>query len=413
MAKQLYSTGASTALIKGARDLALATTMPIDTTAAQEAIGKSTERVQKYAIAKANQRAKKIEASQKRIAARLEKFPISDAKVPQNYREANDKWLQGQRGRYIEFSNQLENVQPGSDEEYNIKRQMAGIITSIENNSDQWNKYGAAKKEDQEEYYGGDISLGNNADDVDYLGNFIIDENDFAGNDDSGNILFFKGGEVQSWNDRPGVNIKSRKAAIALDNIATRIIKRGQKFDGTNDIEYRNELVQLMEDNPNAVYSLAADDLFGAFGITQDAEGNDVKFEPVAGGYELAQEKGVGALKTKVLETYMDYLSQVADNAYEAKKQRDQEGIIDDPTNSFENSNTYIRISSIENTIGMEENAQYNNVNLNLDGQTREYDISIKGGEIIANDKNIISEKGGTKRYASYEDFRAAAEKYN
>lgn len=400
MAKQLYSTGANTALIKGARDLALATTMPIDTTAAQKAIGKSTERIQKYAIAKANQRAKRIEASQKRIAARLEKFPISEAKVPQNYREANDKWLQGQRGRYIEFSNQLENVQPGSDEEYNIKRQMAGIITSIENNSDQWNKYLAAKKEDQEEYDGGDISLGNNADDVEYIGNFITDENDFAGNDDSGNLLFFKSGEVQAWNDRPGVNIKSRKAAIALDNIATRIIRRGQKFDGTNDIEYRNELSQLMEDNPNAVYSLAADDLFGAFGTTQDAEGNVVKFEPVAGGYELSEEKGVGALKAKVLNTYMDYLSQVADNAYEAKQKRDNEGIQEDEF-MFDPVQD-ARIADVESTLtGEAAPAQYKGVALNIVGQTRDYDISIKDGKIVVNDP-----KAGVYTFDSFQQLK-------
>jgi len=370
MAKQLYSTGANTALIKGARDLALATTMPVDTTAAQKAIGKSTERLQKYAMAKANERIKKIQATQKKIADRIDKFPVEDVKVPQKYREANDKWIQGQRGRYIQFVNQLEGVGRGSDEEYNIKRQMAGIITSIENNSDQWNKYNDAKNLDKEEYYGGDISNGNDPGDVDYLGNFTIDENEFAGNDDSGNILFFKGGDVQAWNDRPSVNIKSRKAAIALDNMATRIIRRGQKFDGTNEIEYRNDLIQLMEENPNAVYSLASDDLFGAFDTTQDAEGNIIKLEPIEGGYELAKEKGVGELQNKVLETYMGYLSQVANNAYNAKQKRDNKGIKDDPVATWKSQQNPQYIQMLEAASS----------GLNLNNQVYKFPDPIRGG---------------------------------
>jgi hypothetical protein len=401
MAKQL-SSNPNTALIEGARSLGLSN-MPIDTTAAQKAIGQSFERVQKYAIQKSEERVKRIKDIQTNVSRYRDKFPVeTNLKVPSNYQDTNDQWLRTQRSMYLDLADKAANTPQGSDERYEYERGMEKIKAAIKNNSAQWDAYIEAKKEDSEDFIGQDFSKANDPNDLAYIGSLQIDKARIALPDSNGNLQFYReeSGEIQLWNKRPDLNVISSIARKALGAEAERIIRKGQKLDDVNSAEVKDALLQIIDENPNALYSLASDNLFG--GYSEQVGAN----EPIPGGWEMSQEPGgQEKLKALVVEKYMGHFKTIADKAYEAKQRRNAE-ITGVTTEFIFDPKTDARISYAESQLINGDVPIVKGTSLNLTGEAREWDLAWKDGQLIVSDP-----KGGVlKDVNSFEALRERSE---
>lgn len=414
MAKQV-SSGADAALIRGAAALGKAS-MPIDTSQAQKSIQQSFQNISKIYAAKAQERKKQIAAIEKRVLDYKEKFPVTqnEYNIPKQYVEGHRNWVASQKEKYNAAADAAGKFPKGSNEEREQKAIMQNVLYALENSADQWKQFNTSTEDDYESFENKEFSAANDIDDLIYTADLWAKKAKYLGAGDDGRLQFERGGKASLYDDRPQPRLKSFKAANALGKEMDRVITRGRVLEGA-DLKKSMDVLFSAIQNDDALLSLASDtSLFQAY----SDDGGQI--EPIPGAYEIYQEppsidpatgqqtSGPDKLRKMVVDKYKSLMIDVSKQAAEDKKRRDRP-TDDQSTSNFNTSSTFQRIASIENVIGMEENAQYNGVSLNIDGETREYDISIKGGEILLNDKNIISNEGGVRRYKDYEALKDAA----
>lgn len=403
MAKQV-SSGADAALIRGAAALGKAS-MPIDTSQAQKSIQQSFQNISKIYAAKAQERKKQIAAVEKRVLDYKEKFPVTqnEYNIPKQYVEGHRNWVASQKEKYNAAADAAGKFPKGSDEEREQKAIMQNVLYALENSADQWKQFNTSTEDDYESFENKEFSAANNPDDLIYTADLWTKQAKYLGAGDDGRLQFERSGEASLYDDRPQPRLKSFKAANALGKEMDRVITKGRVLEGA-DLKKSMDVLFSAIQNDDALLSLASDtSLFQAY----SDDGSQI--EPIPGAYEIYQEEGgPDKLRKMVVDKYKSLMIDVSKQAAEDKKRRDRP-TDDQSTSNFNTSSTFQRIASIENVIGMEEDAQYKGVSLNIDGETREYDISIKGGEILLNDKNIISKKGGVRRYKDYKALKEAA----
>lgn len=396
MAKQLYSSGPNTALIEGAGKLAAASLAPVNTSELQKTIGKSTERIQKYALQRAEARRKTIQEQENRVIAYKEKFPVSQNQynIPKEYRQAQQEWVMSQKKIFDEAAEKASTFQKGSEEEREQRAIMQNVLYALENNADQWKGFPAAQEDDQQSFENREWSAANNPDDIIFTADLMTNQARYLGGGADGKLRFEKGGQETLWEERPSPRLKSFKAANTLGKEVDRIISKGRVLEGAELKRSMDVLFSAVQDD-DSLLSLATDSLFNAY----SDEG--VEIEPIPGAYEIYQESdGPNKLRQLVVDKYKSLMIDISKQAAADKKKRDLptgEGgeFIFDPIQEA-------RIADVEVVLtGENAPAQYKGVSLNIVGQTRDYDISIKGGKVIANDP-----KGGVYTFDSFQQLK-------
>jgi len=396
MAKQLYSGQASTALIKGARDLALSGIMPVDTTAVQKAIGESTQRLQKYAIKKAETRRKTIQEQENRVIAYKEKFPVSQNQynIPQEYRQAQQEWVVSQKKIFDEAAEKAGMFQKGSEEEREQRAIMQNVLYALQNNADQWKDFSPTQEDDQKSFENKEWSAANNQDDVIFTADLMTNQARYLGGGTDGKLRFDRNGQETLWDDRPNLRLKSFKGANALGQEVDRIINKGRVLEGAELKRSMDVLFSAVQDN-DTLLSLATDSLFNAY----TDEG--IEIEPIPGAYEIYQESdGPNKLRQLVIDKYKSLMIDISKQAAADKKKRDTP--IDQGAEFVFDPVQNARIADVESTLtGDAAPAEYKGVALNIVGQTRDYDISIKDGKIVVNDP-----KAGVYTFDSFQQLK-------
>lgn len=403
------SSGPNLALIKGARDLGKATAKlnTVDmsdlskTFTEQRARWKSEDAAAATAAAKA--RSAQIGDIQRKTSNYLNKYPLNtDIKVPSQHQATNDLWLGAQRRLYVELADAAANEPSGSEKEYELKQDMQRIISAIKNNSVQWDSYQEDIKEDEIEFKNKDFSEGNNPADMEFTQGFILGTNKSAMPDSNGNLQFWRDDTPVLWNDRPSLVIKSSIAANTLGTEAARIIRKAQKLDPSSELEHRDALIKLIDENPNALMSLASDNLFGAYSVDDSPSG------PLPNAYEMLQEEGgETAVRKEVIEYYMERFREIGEKAYNAKKER----IAQDNPNGGSgggfvfDARTDAKITTVQGVV-KQDGDKYDGISLDLTGSARDWNITMKEGKIIAKD----TKSSQVMVFANWDDLRTLSE---
>jgi hypothetical protein len=401
MAKQI-SSGADASLVQGAAALGKAN-MPIDMSAANKSIQQTFQNISEIYAAKAKERKKQIAAVEKRVLDYKEKFPVAqnEYNIPKQYVEGHREWVASQKEKYNAAAETAGKFPKGSDEEREQRAIMQNVLYALENSADQWKQFGESTEDDYESFENKEFSAANNADDIIYTADLWTKQAKYLGAGDDGRLLFEKNGEASLYDDRPSPRLKSFKAANALGKEVDRIITRGIPLQGTDLKRSMDVLFSIVQGNDDAMLSLASDtSLFQAY----SDDGQEI--EPIPGAYEIYQEEGgPEKLRKMVVDKYKSLMIDVSNQAAQDKKERENP---DGTTTEFIfDPKTDARISYAESQLTSGDVQIIKGTALNLTGETREWDLAFKDGQLIVSDT-----KGGVLRdVTSFEQLRQQSEK--
>lgn len=213
------------------------------------------------------------------------------------------KFLSMEKNRYVEISNQLARVKPGSEVYLELKDQLSTVQRSFSTLADQLKAYKTRKTEYLDDFQSGRISNGDikaNKKAADIYTNQAV-----FGIGADGQVIFNDNGENLLFNDFKDPPLKAYPLANNLLKQNENYYNGGVQMSQANEDLLRNNLTAQFSKDPSAMMSIVDDDLLGELSLTMevnednpsssipevvDVVVNSMK-EVAQGSYDRAQQK--------------------------------------------------------------------------------------------------------------------------
>jgi len=213
------------------------------------------------------------------------------------------KFLSMEKNRYVEISNQLARVKPGSEVYLELKDQLSTVQRSFSTLADQLKAYKTRKTEYLDDFQSGRISNGDikaNKKAADIYTNQAA-----FGIGADGQVIFNDNGENLLFNDFKDPPLKAYPLANNLLKQNENYYNGGVQMSQANEDLLRNNLTAQFSKDPSAMMSIVDDDLLGELSLTMevnednpsssipevvDVVVNSMK-EVAQGSYDRAQQK--------------------------------------------------------------------------------------------------------------------------
>jgi len=278
------------------------------------------------ALANAQYEAKmKRRQNESKVDAYMNSLPadFDVSQIPTKYRDKISKFLTAGKQAYADEAMNINDYESGSDEYIAAVSKMNAVKNSFKNLKNQFDMFGANKKEVAESMLEGLYSKGNDADEMSLLASVYTDELDIEIGED-GNIGFLTEEGVTNFGDLPDYFNKDYATGDAIMNMSNQIYKAGIPFNSATKMMYENKLYNMIEKGGVATLkSLARDDFFNRGGIPSitDEELNDP-----------AQRDNV---EKKLVDYFMGVLNTQAQNGAAAKRTSTGSSSTNKGTDSF------------------------------------------------------------------------------
>jgi len=202
-------------------------------------------------------------------------FDVSQ--IPGKYRDKISSFLTAGKQAYADEAMNIGEYESGSDEYIAAVSKMNSVKNSFKNLKNQFDMFGANKKEVAESMLEGLYSKGNNTGEMSLLTSVYTDELDIEIGED-GNIGFLTEEGVTNFGDLPDYFNKDYASGDAIMKMSNQIYKAGIPLNSATRMMYENNLYNMIEKGGVATLkSLARDDFFNRGGIPgiTDEELND------------------------------------------------------------------------------------------------------------------------------------------
>ena len=284
------------------------------------------------AIANAQYEAKmKRRENESKVDAYMNSLPadFDVSQIPTKYRDKISQFLTAGKQAYADEAMNINDYESGSDEYIAAVSKMNAVKNSFKNLKNQFDMFGANKKEVAESMLEGLYSKGNDPDEMSLLASVYTDELDIEIGED-GNIGFLTEEGVTNFSDLPDYFNKDYATGDAIMNMSNQIYKAGIPFNPATRMMYENKLYNMIEKGGVATLkSLARDDFFNRGGIPSitDEELNDP-----------AQRDNV---EKKLVDYFMGVLNTQAQNGAAAKRNSTSGGGGRKNTDSYNKNKAY------------------------------------------------------------------------
>ena len=202
-------------------------------------------------------------------------FDVSQ--IPSKYRDKISSFLTAGKQAYADEAMNINDYESGSDEYIAAVAKMNSVKNSFKNLKNQFDMFGANKKEVAESMLEGLYSKGNNTSEMSLLTSVYTDELDMEIGED-GNIGFITEEGVTNFGDLPDYFNKDYTSGDAIMKMSNQVYKAGIPLNPATRMMYENNLYNMIEKGGVATLkSLARDDFFNRGGIPgiTDEELND------------------------------------------------------------------------------------------------------------------------------------------
>jgi len=233
-------------------------------------------------------------------------FDVSQ--IPGKYRDKISSFLTAGKQAYADEAMNIGEYESGSDEYIAAVSKMNSVKNSFKNLKNQFDMFGANKKEVAESMLEGLYSKGNNTSEMSLLTSVYTDELDIEIGED-GNIGFLTEEGVTNFGDLPDYFNKDYASGDAIMKMSNQIYKAGIPLNSATRMMYENNLYNMIEKGGIATLkSLARDDFFNRGGI------------PGITDEELSDPMQRDAVEKKIVDHFMNVMNTQAQNGAAAKQ---------------------------------------------------------------------------------------------
>lgn len=248
-------------------------------------------------------------------------FDISQ--IPSKYRDKISSFLTAGKQAYADEAMNIGEYESGSDEYIAAVSKMNSVKNSFKNLKNQFDMFGANKKEVAESMLEGLYSKGNNTSEMSLLTSVYTDELDIEIGED-GNIGFMTEEGVTNFGDLPDYFNKDYASGDAIMKMSNQIYKAGIPLNSATRMMYENNLYNMIEKGGIATLkSLARDDFFNRGGI------------PGITDEELNDPMQRDAVEKKIVDHFMGVMNTQASNGAAAKQNSTGSSSSNKGTDSF------------------------------------------------------------------------------
>jgi len=262
---------------------------------------------------------------ERRLQTYLNKLPEGTdlTAIPDRYRGQIQDFLIKQKQNYVQIARDLDDYEVGSDEYLLMQQEMNNIKNSFVNLDAQFKKYGENKGKIIEDIESNATSLyGENQANVNLLRSMYNEELDLS-IDDQGRINFSGDDGTILYDDAPGYELKSYKAAEAIVKMSERAYTRGidmQPGDPVYNSSKNAISIGIDQGGKNTLMSLIHDGLIGNKKLIDDP----YVAENVKAYYN--NELSFEGLKNLVVDQYMGVISDMSKQGFKAKEKQSKRG---------------------------------------------------------------------------------------
>lgn len=233
-------------------------------------------------------------------------FDVSQ--IPDKYRDKISSFLTAGKQAYADEAMNINEYESGSDEYIAAVSKMNSVKNSFKNLKNQFDMFGANKKEVSESMLEGLYSKGNSTSEMSLLTSVYTDELDIEIGED-GNIGFMTEEGVTNFGDLPDYFNKDYASGDAIMKMSNQIYKAGIPLNSATKMMYENNLYNMIEKGGVATLkSLARDDFFNRGGI------------PSITDEELNDPMQRDAVEKKIVDHFMGVMNTQAENGAAAKQ---------------------------------------------------------------------------------------------
>ena len=178
------------------------------------------------------------------------------------------RFLSMEKNRYVEISNQLARVKPGSEVYLELKNELSTVQRSFSTLADQLKAYKTRKTEYLDDFQTGRISNGDikaNKKAADIYTNQAA-----FGIGADGQVIFNDNGENLLFNDFKDPPLKAYPLANNLLKQNEAYYNGGAQMSQANEDLLRNNLTSQFSKDPSAMASIVDDDLLGELSLTME-----------------------------------------------------------------------------------------------------------------------------------------------
>lgn len=213
------------------------------------------------------------------------------------------RFLSMEKNRYVEISNQLARVKPGSEVYLELKNELGTVQRSFSTLADQLKAYKTRKTEYLDDFQTGRISNGDikaNKKAADIYTNQAA-----FGIGADGQVIFNDNGENLLFNDFKDPPLKAYPLANNLLKQNENYYNGGVQMSQANEDLLRNNLTAQFSKDPSAMASIVDDDLLGNLSLTMEVnEDNPASSIP------------------EVVDVVVNSMKEVAQGSYNRKQQK-------------------------------------------------------------------------------------------
>jgi len=213
------------------------------------------------------------------------------------------KFLSMEKNRYVEISNQLARVKPGSEVYLELKDQLGTVQRSFSTLADQLKAYKTRKTEYLDDSQSGRISNGDikaNKKAADIYTNRAA-----FGIGADGQVIFNDNGENLPFNDFKDPPLKAYPLANNLLKQNENYYNGGVQMSQANEDLLRNNLTAQFSKDPSAMMSIVDDDLLGELSLTTEVD-----------------EDNPASSIPEVVDVVVNSMKEVAQGSYDRKQQK-------------------------------------------------------------------------------------------
>ena len=249
-------------------------------------------------------------ANESKIDAYMNNLPadFDVSQIPGKYRDKISSFLTAGKQAYADEAMNINEYESGSDEYIAAVAKMNSVKNSFKNLKNQFDMFGANKKEVAESMLEGLYSKGNDTNEMSLLTSVYTDELDIEIGED-GNIGFMTEEGITNFGDLPDYFNKDYASGDAIMKMSNQIYKAGIPLNSATKMMYENSLYNMIEKGGVATLkSLARDDFFNRGGI------------PGITDEELNDPMQRDAVEKKIVDHFMGVMNTQASNGAAAKK---------------------------------------------------------------------------------------------
>lgn len=213
------------------------------------------------------------------------------------------RFLSMEKNRYVEISNQLARVKPGSEVYLELKNELGTVQRSFSTLADQLKAYKTRKTEYLDDFQTGRISNGDikaNKKAADIYTNQAA-----FGIGADGQVIFNDNGENLLFNDFKDPPLKAYPLANNLLKQNENYYNGGVQMSQANEDLLRNNLTAQFSKDPSAMASIVDDDLLGELSLTM----------------EINEDNPASSIP-EVVDVVVNSMKEVAQGSYNRKQQK-------------------------------------------------------------------------------------------